>query len=312
MNSARVTVVYLLIMLTTSSFPQTKGWRGIVPLHSTCDDAKRLLGISKCETNSYDFEDERAFIWFSEKACLDGWNVPAGTVTSIEVYPKQKFNLGDLGIDVTKFKKEVSQGEYESDRYVDEDQGLIIAANPDGEVKSIAYIPAARDNYLRSPNSLPDQPTGGGDPDSIFKFDEYGDLAIDKEHERLGDFALQLRNEPNTLGYIIAYAGRHARAGEAEARAVRAKNYLVKTYRIEKVRIVTVNGGYRRDLTVELFVGAKDAAPIPSPTICPGEARIIKNRKVGKDRHRLFPSHYRLLRYDYDWRGQLTRRTPLD
>lgn len=271
----------MLIMLITSSFSHAKGWRGIVPLHSTCEDAKRLLGITKCETGSYDFRDERAFIWFSEKPCADGWNVPPGTVTSIEVFPKKKLQLATLNVDERKLKKEAGQSAADPVRYIDENEGLIITAYPDGEVKSIAYIPAAKDNYLRYPNSLMDQSTTGGDPHSIIKFDEYGNLAITEEHKRLDGFALMLQNEANTQGFIIAYAGRRARAGEAQARAERAKNYLVNTRHIESARIVTVDGGYREELTVELFVGAKGgAAPIPSPTVCPGEVQIIKAGNV--------------------------------
>lgn len=284
MNSAIMTIGCVLVMLTTSSFSDAEGWRGIVPLHSTCEDAKRLLGITKCETGSYDFRDERAFIWFSEKPCADGWNVPSGTVTSIEVFPKKKLQLATLNIDERKLKKEAGQSAADAVRYIDENEGLIITVCPDGEVKSIAYIPAAKDNHLRYPNSLTDQSTTGGDPHSIIKFDEYGNLAINEEHKRLDDFALMLQNEPNTQGFIIAYAGRRARAGEAQVRAERAKNYLVNTRNIESARIVTVDGGYREELTVELFVGAKGgAAPIPSPTVCPSEVQIIKAGSVGNN-----------------------------
>lgn len=285
MNSTKITVTCVLLMLTISSFSHTKGWRGIVPLHSSCEDAKRQLGITKCETGSYDFKDERVFIWFSEKPCADGWNVPPGTVTSIKVYPKQKLVLTDLGIDEGKFRKEMSRSEYDRNRYINEEEGLVIAAYPDGQVESIAYIPTKKDNYLRFPNSLTDQPISGGDPHSILKFDEFGDLAITEEHKRLDNFALQLRSEPNAQGYIIAYAGRRARAGEATARAGRAKNYLVKSFGFDSGRIVGVDGGYREKLTVELFLGAKGGAkPIPSPSVCPSEVQIIKRGETRNNR----------------------------
>lgn len=263
-------------MLIACSVSHAKGWRGIVPLHSTCEDAKRLLHIAKCQTGSYDFKDERAFIWFSEKPCADGWNVPSGTITSIEVYPKGKLQLRGIGVDERKLKKDTGQSAAEPTRYIDEDEGLIITVYPDGKLKSIAYTPTKKDRYLRYPNSIADQPTTDGNPHSILKFDEYGDLAISEEDKRLDDFALKLRNDPNAQGYIIAYAGRRARAGQAQARATRAKNYLVTKRGIERGRIVAVDGGYREDLTVELFLGAKGAAPIASPTVCPSDVRIIK------------------------------------
>ena len=144
----------MVIILTTFALSHAEGWRGIVPLHSTCEDAKRLLGITKCDTGSYDFKDVRVSIWFSEKPCADGWNVPSGTVTSIEVFPKQKVQITDLNVDTGKLKKEVGQSAADPIRYIDEIDGVIIIAYPDGEIKSVAYIPAAKDNHLRYPNSL--------------------------------------------------------------------------------------------------------------------------------------------------------------
>ncbi len=137
-------------------------------------------------------------------------------------------------------------------------------------MESIAYIPTAKDNYLRYPNSLANQKTVAGDPHAIRKFDEYGDLTINKERERLNDFALMLKGEPKTQGYIIAYAGRRARVAEAG---------------IDRARVVTVDGGYREQLMIELFLGAKDGAePVPSPTLCPSEVRIIKDGKARNKR----------------------------
>jgi len=43
-------------------------------------------------------------------------------------------------------------------------------------------------------------------------------------------------------------------AGEAEARAQRAKDYLVNTRGIDAGRLVTVDGGCRSDLSVELWI----------------------------------------------------------
>lgn len=282
MTIANPAAAYVFLILAMVGISDAKRWRGLVPLHSTCEDAKRLLGINKCETGSYDFENERAFIWFAERPCVDGWNVPPGTVTSIKVYPKQKRRLTDLRIDEKRFRKEMSRSEHDRDRYINEEEGLVIAAYNDGQVESITYIPTTKDNYLRFPNSLTNQPTTGGDPHSILKFDEYGDLKVGEDHKRLTDFALQLRSEPTAQAYIIAYAGRRARAGEAKALAWRAKNYLVKSLSIKSARIVAVDGGYRGESTVELFLGSKDAEPIPSPTVCPSDVQIIKNKKVGR------------------------------
>ena len=83
------------------------------------------------------------------------------------------------------------------------------------------------------------------------KFDEYGDIRFNDEKARLDNYAIQLQNQPGSTGVIIAY-GRCA--GEGQARADRAKNYLVNTRGIEASRITAIDGGCRADLTVQLWI----------------------------------------------------------
>jgi hypothetical protein len=83
------------------------------------------------------------------------------------------------------------------------------------------------------------------------KFDEYGNIRFNDEKARLDNYAIQLQNSPGAEGYIIAYG---TCAGEGQARADRAKNYLVNTRGIQATRIVTIDGGCRADLTVQLWI----------------------------------------------------------
>jgi hypothetical protein len=111
------------------------------------------------------------------------------------------------------------------------------------------------------------------------KFDEYGNIRFNDEKARLDNFAIALQNEPGSQGYIIAYGGRRGTAGEAQARADRAKNYLVNTRGIDAGRLVTVDGGYREDLTVELWIVPTGATPpAASPTVDASEVQIVKPR----------------------------------
>src|SRR4030095_1214876 len=80
------------------------------------------------------------------------------------------------------------------------------------------------------------------------KFDEYGNIKFNDEKARLDNYAIQLQNQPGSQGYIIAYG---SCAGEAQARADRAKDYLVNTRGIDAGRLVTIDGGCRSDLTVQ-------------------------------------------------------------
>ena len=121
-------------------------------------------------------------------------------------------------------------------------------------------------------------------------FDQYGNIAFNDEKARLDNFAIQLQNEPGAQGYIIAYGGRRGRAGEAQARADRAKDYMVNTRGVDPGRIVTVDGGFREDMTVELWIVPTGATPpTASPTLQQSDVTIITGgtgRTSGRRRRR--------------------------
>ena len=95
------------------------------------------------------------------------------------------------------------------------------------------------------------------------KFDEYGNIKFNDEKARLDNFAIELQNQPGEQGYIIAYG---SCAGEAQARADRAKDYLVNTRQIDAARLVAIDGGCRSELAVELWVVPTGATPPAAST----------------------------------------------
>jgi hypothetical protein len=97
------------------------------------------------------------------------------------------------------------------------------------------------------------------------KFDEFPNIKFDDEKARLDNFAIQLQNEPGARGYILVYSGPRDRAGDAQKRAARARDYLVITRGLDANRIVTVLGGQRGSQTVELWIVPNGANP-PTPT----------------------------------------------
>jgi hypothetical protein len=97
------------------------------------------------------------------------------------------------------------------------------------------------------------------------KFDEFPNIKFDDEKARLDNFAIQLQNEPGSRGYILVYSGPRDRAGDAQKRADRARDYLVITRGLDANRIVTILGGQRTAQTVELWLVPNGANP-PTPT----------------------------------------------
>lgn len=106
------------------------------------------------------------------------------------------------------------------------------------------------------------------------KVGEYVINYLDEEKFRLSNFAGELEHDPPVRGHLFCYGGRRSSRDEARLSCDRARDYLVNTRGITADRIVTVDGGYREELTVELWVVPPGATPPqPSPTVDPQEVR---------------------------------------
>jgi len=76
-------------------------------------------------------------------------------------------------------------------------------------------------------------------PDENPLFDRYStSISIKQEHERLDNYAIQLKNSPGSRALIIVYAENEKTAASVKARARRAVEYLVKTRGLNRVRVV--------------------------------------------------------------------------
>lgn len=109
------------------------------------------------------------------------------------------------------------------------------------------------------------------------EFDECNSCTLDDQKARLDNLAVELQNDPTTRAYIIAYAGKASPVGQVEKLTSRAREYLVAQRGIDASRLSVVNGGFREEDSVELWVVPSGAtAPQPTPTVQAGE---IKRRK---------------------------------
>lgn len=100
------------------------------------------------------------------------------------------------------------------------------------------------------------------------KLDEYSKLLPKDENERLDKFTMELQMDPTAQAYIIAYGGRLSRTGDAQKLADKAKGYLVTKRGVDRDRIVTMDGGYREQPAIELWlVPSRASLPKPTPTI---------------------------------------------
>jgi len=107
------------------------------------------------------------------------------------------------------------------------------------------------------------------------RLDEFGDITCEDELARLDYFTNELLSDADARGYLIVYGGRCGRRNEAQARAARMKFYLVRNRGLDAKRIVTLIGGYREELTTEMWVLRRgEPAPVPTPTVDAKEVRL--------------------------------------
>ena len=109
------------------------------------------------------------------------------------------------------------------------------------------------------------------------EFDECNSCSLDDQKARLDNLAVELQNDPSTRAYILAYGGRMSPLGQVEKLTSRSRDYLTTQRGIDASRIVVVNGGFREEDSVELWlVPSGAAAPKPTPTVQAGEVNPSK------------------------------------
>jgi hypothetical protein len=118
------------------------------------------------------------------------------------------------------------------------------------------------------------------------EFDTCSSCSYNDQKARLDNLAVELQNDPSTTTYIMAYGGRTSQLGQADRLLARAREYLV-TYRgVDGSRITLINGGFREDDSVEVWIVPRGARPPqPSPTVQAGDVRpapAVRGRRHGR------------------------------
>jgi hypothetical protein len=111
------------------------------------------------------------------------------------------------------------------------------------------------------------------------QFDVCCSCSFDDQKARLDNLAVELQNDPTATTYVIAYGGRTSRIGIADLLGTRARDYLVAQRGIDQSRITVLNGGFREEDCVELWIIPSGATPPqPTPTVQAGDVRPAADR----------------------------------
>ena len=114
------------------------------------------------------------------------------------------------------------------------------------------------------------------------RFMEHGNVRWSDERAVLDHLADSFRKSKNQVIYFLIYPGQNSCNDEARLRAMRAKKYLVQHHKTSRADVVWKSGGFRQDLSVEIWLLPKDE-PLPEPstfvTIDPSEVRLSRRCK---------------------------------
>jgi hypothetical protein len=115
------------------------------------------------------------------------------------------------------------------------------------------------------------------------EFDVCCSCTYDDQKARLDNLAIAMQNDPTTTVYVISYGGRTSRAGVADQLLARAKDYLIKQRNVDQSRIVTVNGGFREEDCVELWIVPRGAKPPQAtPTVNASDVKPAPEKPAPK------------------------------
>jgi hypothetical protein len=284
---ASIMVLGFLVMFSPRGV-DGKAWRGIVPLRSTRADVERLWGPANADDSSYEIDGGRVLFVYSSQGCQEGlpggWNVPANTVVSISVSSAKEIRLADVLVAGKTYDQIYRVHTPQLVDYVDIQEGVRYAyVTIDDSVQSTTYFGSeADDKKLRCGEYKYATPVPAGAKNKFEQvpYDLYGRIPFEDAEARLDNFAAELQNlnegKPRYRGFIIVYAGRSARAGEAGTTAECSRSYLVSVRKFDPDTIIASDGGYRDELQIELYIIPNDAyPPLLMPTVSPRKVEIL-------------------------------------
>lgn len=121
-------------------------------------------------------------------------------------------------------------------------------------------------------------------------FDRYGAILWEEEKAHLDNFAIHLQHDEKLLGYILVFDSAGGCPGEATARAMRAKRYLIEYRGIPWNRVMWRREGYTEGISTALLLAPagvivpypfydSTVAPVDGPSTRACKAKLQKIKR---------------------------------
>jgi hypothetical protein len=158
--------LFPVLLFILPAIIEAKEWRGIVPMKSTREDVKRILGRSRDANHiraNYDLDEGQVYIVFSNGEdysydCVK--KLPKDVVLLIQFQPKTDLPLSDMKLDLSKFREfdPTTPPNLGHKAYINEEEGLIVSTHK-GKVYEINYLATKEDQkpcpeYYQSPEDF--------------------------------------------------------------------------------------------------------------------------------------------------------------
>jgi hypothetical protein len=114
-----------------------------------------------------------------------------------------------------------------------------------------------------------------------------GGISWENEKAQIDNFAIQIMHDPNLVGYILIYSGADSCRGEAQARALRIKNYMVKVRAVPWNRVMWKDAGRYTGKGLEIFHLGFDRTVVRFPEFPyepPPKGHMIPRCRAKRDR----------------------------
>lgn len=238
MRFGKLSLAVTVLLLGSPVSAQERGWRGIIPLHSTRADVERLLGKPDMLGDVYDFEEERVRIVYQRHTCEEskgeGFNVPMDTVRFISVnFKNRERSLSDFPVDWTQYVKTEGGHVAGVAHYSNRDKGISYGTR-EGKVHYVEYGGTTADARLACPDNLK--------PPKLFSSWEITSAG----RELVDKFVLRLKRGKGSWG-LISLNQEYKKPEEAERMKRSVEEYL-------RVK----HGGVRDRLSIGLTYQADD------------------------------------------------------
>jgi len=116
----------------------------------------------------------------------------------------------------------------------------------------------------------------------VFDKDTGSGLTFEEDKPRIDQFAEEIKRNRSAEAYIIAYGGLLSYKNEAGIRLRCIRNRLIRIHKISASRLKFIDGGYRVEVSVQLFlVKPGEQKPTADPSV---NREAVRMTRVSKSR----------------------------